>query len=333
MSAVGAELSGSAFIADLTPREKSFWRALATVVAGLVSGFIIGLAVGAVVLFLVAAAVGLFSSGIGSLPHRISEVMSANGASMTSAIVLLILATATNCPMAATFLGIGALISGRPIMKYITLAPKFRWRLTLLGLALSCLVIGPVVAVGQLTDPHAAPPPILSLATTTPERVAYALACLLLIPAAAAEEVVFRGWLLRQTAALSKNPIFLMAVNGVLFSAVHGEFAPDPFLTRALMGAGFVYMTLRLGGVEFSIGAHAANNLLIVLFIQPLTLTPTPSTGITGASLFQDVFLFGSYVVMTELVARWTPLRRWSGADQAAGQSVPAASAAAAPTP
>ena len=330
MSGVAARLSDSAFIADLTPRERSFWRFVATVLAGVVSGFIIGLAVGAVALFLVGAAVGVFNGGIGALGHKISEVVSANGATMTSAIALLVLATATNCPMAATFLGIAALIAGRPIMRYITLAPKYRWRLTLLGIGLSCLVIGPVVAVGQLTDPHAQPAPILSLATTTPERIVYALACLLLIPAAAAEEVVFRGWLLRQSAALTRNPVFLMAANGILFSAVHGEFAPDPFLTRALMGAGFVYMTLRLRGVEFSIGAHAANNMLIVLFIQPLTLTPTPSTGLSGASLFQDVFLFVSYVAMAELVGRWTPLRRWAGADLTVP---PTASVEAAPTP
>ena len=333
MSALSARLSDSAFIADLTPREKSLWRFLATVVAGAVSGVIIGLAVGAVAVFLIGAAIGVFGGGFGTIQHRVTEMMSANGVSMTGAVVLLVLATATNCPMAATFLGIAALISGRRIMSYITLAPRFRWRMTLLGIALSCLVIGPVVALGQLTDPHAQPPPILSLATTTPERILYALTALLLIPAAAAEEVVFRGWLLRQSAALSKNPVFLMAVNGVLFSAVHGEFAPDPFLTRALMGAGFVYMTLRLRGVEFSIGAHAANNLLIVLFIQPLTLTPTPSTGITAPSLFQDLFLFVSYVLMAELVARWTPLRRWSGADLVAAPPAPTASAAAPPPP
>jgi uncharacterized protein len=103
---------------------------------------------------------------------------------------------------------------------------------------------------------------------------------------------------------------------------VHGEFAPDPFLTRALMGAGFVYMTLRMRGVEFSIGAHAANNMLIVLFIQPISLTPSPSSGISGASVFQDVFLFFSYVVMTELTMRWAPLRRWSGADLGAQTEV-----------
>jgi uncharacterized protein len=330
MSAVGASLSESAFIADLTPREKSSWRWLATIAAGVVSGIVIGLAVGAVALLLVGIIVGLFSGGLGGIQQQINAAISANGASLTGAVVLLVLATFTNCPMAATFVWIGSLISGRKITRYITLAPSYRWRLTLLGIALSCLVIGPVVAVGQLTDPHAQPAPILSLAKTLPEQVIYALATLLLIPAAAAEEVVFRGWLLRQSAALSKNPVFLMALNGILFSAVHGEFAPDPFLTRALMGAGFVYMTLRLKGVEFSIGAHAANNMLIVLFIQPLTLTPTPSTGISGASMFQDIFLFVSYVLMAELVARWAPLRRWSGADRVA-QSDQAASAVAEP--
>jgi hypothetical protein len=327
MTALAARLSDSAFIADLTPREKSFWRFLVTIAAGLVSGFIIALAVGAVALFLVAAAVGVFSGGLEAVPARVGQVISANGATMTSALTLLVLAAATNCPMAATFLGIAALIAGRRLMSYVTLARRFRWRLTLLGIGLSFLVIGPVVAVGQLTDPHAPSPPLLSLATTLTDRMIYAVACVvLLIPAAAAEEVVFRGWLLRQTAALSRNPFFLMAVNGVLFSAVHGEFAPDPFLTRALMGAGFVYMTLRLQGVEFSIGAHAANNILIVLFIQPLSLKPTPSTGLTGASLFQDLFLFFSYVAMTELTVRWAPLRRWSAADLPA----PTASAGAA---
>jgi len=113
----------------------------------------------------------------------------------------------------------------------------------------------------------------------------------------------------------------------VLFSLVHGEFAPDPFLTRALMGAGFVYMTLRLGGIEFSTGAHAANNILIVLFIQPLTLKAPEATGVSVASTIQELFLFASYVVMAEVTARWTPLRRWSQADRA----LPAAPALAGP--
>ena len=103
--------------------------------------------------------------------------------------------------------------------------------------AATCYGIGPLVLASQFLDPKAPPAPMLSLGADWPARAGYALGCiLLLIPAAAAEEIVFRGWLLRESAAISRNPVFLMAVNGVLFSAVHWDFAPDAFLTRALIG-------------------------------------------------------------------------------------------------
>ena len=314
MNLAAPRLSQSAFIADLSGREKSFLRFLATVVAGVVAGVIVGLICGIIALFAFGAATGAFSGDIHGLPGRLTGLIGDDGASVQSALALLTLATATNAPMAATFIALAALIIGRHPLGFITVARKIRWGLLGLGLLMSFLVIGPLVAASQLLDPHATAPPMLSLAKDWPTRIGYAVACIaLLIPAAAAEEIVFRGWLLRQSAALSRNPVFLMAVNGVLFSAVHGEFAPDPFLTRALMGAGFVYMTLRLGGIEFSTGAHAANNILIVLFIQPLSLKPTPSTGLTPDAMFQDLFLFASYIAMAEVVARWPLLRRLAG--------------------
>jgi membrane protease YdiL (CAAX protease family) len=328
MSAEGPRLSDSAFIADLSPRERSFWRFFATLVAGATGGFIVALVVGAAALVAIAAITGAFSAGVGALPHQINALIGVEGESLKSALVLLTLATATNGPMAAVFIAVAALISGRKVMSYLTVARTIRWRLLLMGLVLSFVAIGPLVAAGQLMDPKAPVAPVLALAKDWPGRVGYAVACIvLLIPAAAAEEVVFRGWLLRQSSAVIRNPFVLMALNGLVFSAVHGEFAPDPFLTRTLMGAGFVYMTLRLGGIEFSTGAHAANNILIVLFIQPISLKATPSTAFNMDSLFQDAFLLACYVLMAELVARWGPLRRWSGLEAPAAPAVAAAPA------
>jgi hypothetical protein len=326
MSADAAPLSTSAFIAGISPREKSVWRFSVTLVTGLVGGFIVALIAGAVVFMAYALAAGVFQGGAEAARQKITGLLLGGGSNVTSSLVVMALAVATNGPWAAVIVGVAALVAGRSILSYLTAAPSFRWRLLVCGLVFSFLVIGPVVAIGQLGDPHAPTPPILALSKTLGGRIAYAAACvLLLIPAAAAEEVVFRGWLLRQSAALTRNPVVLMLVNGVLFSAVHMEFAPDPFLTRMLMGAGFVYMTLRLGGIEFSTGAHAANNILIVLFIQPLSLKPTPSSGVSFDSLLQDAFLFFSYVVMTEVVARWAPLRRWTGADATATPAIAAA--------
>ncbi|HZZ88543.1 MAG TPA: CPBP family intramembrane glutamic endopeptidase [Caulobacteraceae bacterium] len=316
MSLEAPRLSESAFIAGLSAREKNVWRIVATILAGVVGGVLVGLIVGMIALVFVVAVTSGFRLDLGSLPMRITALIGEDGKTIGSALGLLTLATATNGPMAATFIAVAAAIAGVSAVRYVTVTRRIRWRLLLSGMLLSFLIVGPLVLVGQMLDPHAPPAPVLTLSKDWGGRLGYMLGCVaLLIPAAAAEEVVFRGWLLRESAAITRNPIFLMAVNGILFSAVHGEFSPDPFLTRALMGAGFVYMTLRLGGIEFSTGAHAANNIMIVLFIQPLSLKAPPPTGVSGGSLAQDLFLFFSYVLMAEAVARWPLLRRLSDAE------------------
>src|SRR5271165_1086459 len=119
--------------------------------------------------------------------------------------------------------------------------------------------------------------------------------------------------MLRQTGAFARRPVMLIAVTSLTFSALHFDFNPGAFLTRALMGAGFAYMTLRLGGVEFSTGAHAANNILIVLFAEPLTLkTLAEPSKLTLGSFAEDAALIVGYIVITEAVARLAPLRRWA---------------------
>jgi len=282
MSLPGVSLSDSAFLATVDARDRNVWRFLATLVLGLIGGLIVGLLIGAVALAIFAFASQPAGASITTLAPRIASLIGANGASLASTLMLMTLAVATNVPLALCFLAIAGALTHHRIREYLTAARRFRWRQLIAGLGLSVLVIGPLVAIGQLLDPHAQRAPILSLAPDLVGRGGYAIASIaLLIPAAAAEEAMFRGWLLRQTAVLTRNAIVLMVVNGLLFSAVHGEFAPDAFITRTLMGAGFVYMTLRLGGIEFSTGAHAANNILIVLFIQPLTATPAPSKGLT----------------------------------------------------
>ena len=322
MSINGARLEDSAFLAGIDDRDRKIWRFLGTVVGGLASGLVAGLVLGIVVFVVFILSTGVFN-GLHSLdPVSLSARMQAtlSGESMKSAILILMLAVSTNGPMALVFIFVACLLMRRRFRDYVTAAPKFRWRLLLLGLGLSFLIIGPVLAVLQLADPTSPRPPMLTLAHTLGMRAVYVLACVgLLIPAAAAEEVVFRGWMLKQSAVLTRNVWLLMLLNGALFSAVHGEFAPDAFITRTLMGAGFVYMTLRLGGIEFSIGANAANNIMIVLFLQPLSLKPPPSAGLGAGTILQDAFLFAAYVAMTELIARWAPLRRWAGVDLARG--------------
>lgn len=92
-----------------------------------------------------------------------------------------------------------------------------------------------------------------------------------LLVAAAAEEVVFRGVLLRLTALVMRHPLVLCVVNGLLFSAIHLDPNPVAFVGRALSGAVWTWAALRLGGLEFATGAHLANNLIIGLVWAPLS--------------------------------------------------------------
>jgi hypothetical protein len=315
MGGLSARLSQSAFIADLTARERSLWRVTVTLLVAIFAGIPIALIVGVIASVVFGAVSGLFRGDITTIVHNVGALLDPNHVSLTSSLGIMFLVVATNGALALTLVGVAALINGRRLKDYVTVAPKLRWRVLVCGLALSMLAIAPTVLISEALDPHPPVPPLLTMAADWPSRLGYALGCFaLLIPAAAAEELVFRGWLLRETAAVTRAPWVLMAVNGVLFSAIHGQFDPSAFLLRALMGAGFVYMTLRLGGIEFSTGAHAANNIIIVLFIQPLTAVLPPPQPMTWMDPVQDVYLLISYVVMTEVVMRWAPLRRWTGA-------------------
>ena len=110
-------------------------------------------------------------------------------------------------------------------------------------------------------------PPILDPRYLDHTRLTYVLAMTAgLLLAAAAEEVVFRGVLLRLTALVTRRPLLLCLINGLLFSAIHIDPDPVAFVARALAGMVWTWAALRLGGIEFAIGAHLANNLAISLF-------------------------------------------------------------------
>jgi membrane protease YdiL (CAAX protease family) len=204
----------------------------------------------------------------------------------------------------------------RRLITYATVAPRFRWGLLGLGLGLSVLVLTPALAAERVLGPGG-PPPILAISGGLPAQGLYLAAGLTMIPAALAEELVFRGWLLRATSGFARRPGPLLAVTAIVFAAAHFAFVPaledaDAFIRLALMGGGWAYMTLRLGGVEFAAGSHAANNLLVVLLLHPLK-AETPGSNGGPLELLTDLTLVIGYFIITEAVVRWPLLRRLGG--------------------
>ena len=315
MSAQGvwAGLTDSAFLAGVDDSERDGPRLATTVLGGVTLGLVA--AVCGLLLVLVAYALligegrrGL--AGLGQVARAVSDPQ-AIGPGLT--VLRLVLATAVDGVFLVVFVAFAALMIKRPFLVYVTVAPRVRWRLLLAAMALSAAVMAPLVIVERQLALGGAAAPLLGVSPLFGNRVAYVLSSLLLLPAAAAEELFFRGWLLRQTSAYLRRPLILIGLTSLTFSALHFDFSPDAFLTRTLMGAGLAYMTLRLGGIEFSAGVHAVNNMLIVLFLQPLGFQQTNGAGISAFSLLEDGALLGGYVLITEFVARSAHLRRLTG--------------------
>jgi membrane protease YdiL (CAAX protease family) len=332
MSTTAEQLSESAFISDLGPHERSIWRFLLTLVLGALA-FLVAAILAIVLSFAVLIALAGWPAptsyeGLQALLRRFLQLTASDGRSFGDALQMIAIAIPDNVAPIWAIIGVAVLVHRRPLKAFITSAPKFRWRMLASGVLLPTLIIGPFVGIGQWLDPTHATPPIVTVSDNIGHGVVYALVCVAaFLPAAFGEEVLFRGWLLRQISGLTRNPAVIIVLDGVIFAAGHFQFGPDALLERTILGGAFAYMTLRLGGVEFSTGAHLANNLMIVLFIEPLTLKQPAEAGVTAGSLAQYGYLVVSYVLMTELMVRWAPLRRWSGVDPSAAPTATAAAA------
>jgi len=85
------------------------------------------------------------------------------------------------------------------------------------------------------------------------------------------EELIFRGLLLQWVGKMVKKPFWLALIIGAIFGSLHFS-NPEMDQSVILVGldyivAGFAltYIAAKTGSLELSIGAHAANNMMIFL--------------------------------------------------------------------
>jgi hypothetical protein len=309
-----AELGDSAFFADVGPSDRHIGRLILGLVVGIVGALTV------LLVLLVGAGIGwaIYEAGRGTTVTQLQTQLAAltdpnfkptYGSTLG---ILGFLAIANG-----TFFGgivvIIALINRRKLKSYFTAAARFRWRMLGLGLLMFTVFVGPVLVLDTIMSGKPPELPLLTLAHTLSERTVYVLVALVcLVIAAGVEELLCRGWLLKQTAAWTRNFWVLAVINGLLFSLMHlPDIDPNAFIGRALMGMGFVYMTLRTGGIEFSTGAHAANNLLLLLFVQTPPMSIPPPEKFQPLEILPTVLAVLAYVLISEIVVRWAPLRDW----------------------
>lgn len=147
-------------------------------------------------------------------------------------------------------------------------------------------------------------PPVFDTYYVEYTRYTYVIAmAVALFAGAAAEEVICRGVLLRVSALITRRALLLCLINGLLFSAVHLDPDPVSFLQRALVGMGWAWAALRLGGLEFAIGAHFANNLFITLIWSPMSAA-SQTQEVPWFVVVPELITMAVVVVVVEVLAR-----------------------------
>ncbi len=159
----------------------------------------------------------------------------------------------------------------RPWRTLVTPYPRIEWRRVAQGAAVWVALSVACSAIEHLLYPGR------YAWSFDPQRwLPFALAALLLTPLqCAAEELVFRGYVLQGLGRLLRQPLVLTVLSGVIFTVPHLYNPEVAAYGLAIMAANYFAMgfflagvTLRDGRLELAIGAHAGNNLLLALFIR-----------------------------------------------------------------
>ena len=161
---------------------------------------------------------------------------------------------------------LAVLVTGpRPIGYLSSVAGRLRWRwlarTAVMAFVVFIVTIGGTVALAEATDPTEVGAPSH---VGAPLVVAIGLVLLLTPFQAAAEEYVFRGYVLQLVGSWTRFAIIPVIVSVPLFVAGH-TYELWGLLDVGIFGLTAAVLTIRTGGLEAAIAAHTANN--VVLFV------------------------------------------------------------------
>ncbi len=189
---------------------------------------------------------------------------------------------------------------------------RLRWRYLVACLGVSCVALAATLAVGALLpveDPTGIGTTLNAFTSTTRD---FLLVVVLLTPfQAAAEEYLFRGYLLQAVGGLVNARAFSVVGSAVLFALAHGLGQSWPvFIDRLAFGLVAGALVVLTGGLEAAIAMHVLNNVVafgIALAFGDMAAALNPSEG-TWWSLATTLTQSLVYLALAVLVARWMGL-------------------------
>ncbi len=156
----------------------------------------------------------------------------------------------------------------RPLLTLVTPGSSIDWRRILEAAAVGFVILSILTLLESLLFPGR-----YTFTFDATRFFPFMIAVLLLTPIqAAAEELIFRGYLVQGIGNLTRNVIVLAGASSLLFGAVHlwnPEVERYGLVVMAaayiLSGLLFATVALRDGRLELAIGLHAVNNIFTAL--------------------------------------------------------------------
>ncbi|GIF14254.1 CPBP family intramembrane glutamic endopeptidase [Actinoplanes teichomyceticus] len=225
-----------------------WWRTVAGTLVLIVTGAVLGLAV-----FLVAAV----AAWLAGRPDNVDDVPSFGPLADLAVLFLTIAVFLPATLLAARW------VQRRPAGTLMSVTGRLRW-----GWLLRCLAVAAASIVLFLLVALALDPGGEQLGTDgdpvgwRPFLVSVLVLALVVPLQSAAEEVVTRGWLLQAVGSWVRGPWLPIAVQAVVFAALHGWGTPWGFADLVVFGAVAGWLTVRTGGLEAAIALHVGNNLI-----------------------------------------------------------------------
>ncbi len=163
-----------------------------------------------------------------------------------------------------------------------------------------------------------------NLNNTSSSLLVLAVLSLLLIPFQAAfEEILFRGYLMQGFAVLARNRWVPVVMTSILFGLMHSlnpEVQEYGFITMMpqyiFFGLVFAVLTMFDDGIELAIGAHAANNVFLSIFLT------NKDMALQAPALYEQVEIYPwkdftglvimsvAFVVIMAIIFRWKDIRK-----------------------
>ncbi|MFC8618364.1 CPBP family intramembrane glutamic endopeptidase [Micromonospora purpureochromogenes] len=270
----------------------------------------------------VAAVTACGLAGIGLLAAHAIGLDSADSESIGTPLLDNMLGLASLALLIPVTLGVARVVQRRPAGTLHSVAGRFRWPwfAACLGLAFATAVL--VMAALVLLYDGAADVRV----TIDPWRfIGIVVVLVVLVPLqAAGEEYATRGFLLQTFGAYHRWVGILGSA--LAFTMMHGIGTWSGFLALLVGATIWAILVIRTGGLEVSIAAHAAMNLLAFiataasggLDVADDTTAADAPIGATLVMLGGDITYAAGVLLVLRLVTRHRP--RWAPASRTVGQ-------------